>query len=137
MLFSRIVRGIIGAIYVFFGAWAIVSPAEITQMTEIPLTTPTAVTDGRAVCGGLTLGLGIAFLLSATRLVDVRTAIAVLFLTLLFAVVARLIGVAVDDGGTEPTFKVMRGEALFMTISAIALFLELRASFPAARSDAA
>jgi hypothetical protein len=126
MIFSRVVLGLIGAIYAYFGAWALISPGDITAMTEVQLTTPTAVTDGRAVYGGLTLGLGFAFLLGAAKLMEVRSAVIVLFLTLLFPVIGRFIGIFYDNGGTDATFAMMRGEVLFMTLGAFALFFEVR-----------
>jgi len=126
MLYSRIILGIIGALYGFFGVWAMWRPGDITAMTEVALTTPTAVTDGRAVYGGLTLGLGVVFLLAALKVIDVRAGVLVLFLTLFFPVAGRVIGIPVDSGGTEATFKMMQGEVLFLLLSAAALYLEWR-----------
>jgi hypothetical protein len=126
MLYSRIILALIGALYVFFGVWALASPADITGMTEVQLTTPTAITDGRAVYGGLTLGLGLVLVAGGAKLLDVRTCVTVLFLTLLFPVAGRIIGIAVDAGGTDATFRMMRGEVLFLLLSTVALFLEWR-----------
>ncbi len=124
MIFSRVVLGLVGALYVGFGVWGLWAPAAVTAMTEIQLTTPTAVTDGRAVYGGLTAGLGVLFLLAAVRRADVWTGLVALFLTLVFPVAARLLGIALDGGGTPATFKVMQGELLFLALSGVALVRE-------------
>jgi hypothetical protein len=126
MIYSRVFIGLVGALYVFFGAWALWHPEAITGMTEIQLMTPTAITDGRAVYGGLTTGLGVLFVLAALGRVDLWAGLVTLFLTLVFPVAGRLIGIAFDEGGTAATFRMMRAEVFILALTTIALMLEWR-----------
>ena len=121
MEFGRAVLGIVGIIFVPFGVWALVDPVAVAGLTQVNLPTPTALADGRAVYGGLTLGLGSYFLPCAVRPELVRAGLWAVLLTVGFPFLGRLAGIAADGAGSSETFRTLASEFTTAGLAAVAL----------------
>ena len=121
MKFERAVLGIVGVLFIPLGLWAFVNPVAVAAMTEVSLPTPTALADARAVYGGLTLGLGIYFVVCALRPEHVRSGLWALLLTIGGAFLGRLAGVAADGAGNPETLRTLGLELGIAALAAVAL----------------
>jgi len=120
MMFRRAFLGIVGLVFVAFGAWAFVDPVAVAGLTEVSLPTPTALADGRAVYGGLTLGLGVFFVL-CTRPALVPGGLWAVVLTVGGAFLGRLTGVAIDGAGSSAAIGTLASELTIAAVAAVAL----------------
>jgi hypothetical protein len=117
---TRLVLWIGGILFVPFGLWILFDPHALAAITERPLPTPTAMTESRAVDGGLVIGLGLAFILAAVDPTKTRAGLLVMLLTLGGAFVGRCVGVILD-GGTPGTYNVAAFELVLAVLAGIAL----------------
>jgi len=111
----------IGVIFVPFGMWALAQPVAVAGMTEVQLPTPAALADGRAVYGGLTLGLGAFFLLAALRRSMVRAGLWAAFLSIGAAGFGRALGVVLDGARGPAVFPTLGFEIVLAALTAFAL----------------
>jgi len=111
-----------GLVYIPFGLWALAAPGSVAGLTEVALPTPTALADGRAVYGGLTLGLGIFFIFCAVRPETVRAGLLAMFFTLVGPALGRSIGIVADGAGSDATFRTLTFELTFMALALVALW---------------
>lgn len=110
-----------GAIFVPFGFWALAQPAAVAGMTEVELPSAAALADGRAVYGGLTLGLGAFFLFAARSPSMVRSGLWAAFLTIGAAGMGRATGVLVDGATGPAVFPTLVFEVVLSALAAYAL----------------
>jgi hypothetical protein len=121
---GRLVLGLVAVIFIPFGVWALADPVAVARFTQVELPTPTALADGRAVYGGLTLGLGIFFVLCANRPEFIRAGLWAVLLTLAGPLSGRVIGVIVDGAGTVETYRTLVAEFALASMAAISLVRE-------------
>jgi hypothetical protein len=119
--FGRVVLAAVAIIFIPFGVWALVDPVAVAGLTQVQLPTPTALADGRAVYGGLTLGLGAFFGLCASRRELVRPGLWAILLTVAGAFLGRLTGVIADGAGTAETYRPLFWEFVFAALAAVSL----------------
>jgi hypothetical protein len=119
--FSQILLLAIGVIFVPFGIWALAQPTAVAGMTEVELPSPAALADGRAVYGGLTLGLGVFFLLAARSTQLTRAGLWVALLSLGGAATGRLLGVVLDGASGRSVIPPLAFELLWSVLAATAL----------------
>jgi hypothetical protein len=117
---SRLVLWLGGILFVPFGLWILSDPTPLAAITERPIPTPTAITESRAVDGGLVIGLGLLFVLGALDPTKTRTALLAMLLTLGGAFLGRIVGVVLD-GGTAGTYKVAAFELVLAVLAGVAL----------------
>ena len=117
---TRIVLWLGALLFVPFGLWVLYDPTALSAVTERPLPTPTAMTDSRAVDGGLVLGLGLLFVACAVDPTKARTGLLAMLLTFGGALLGRSVGVVLD-GGTAATYRVAALELAGAALAAIAL----------------
>ena len=106
--------------FVPFGLWVLFDPRALAAITERPLPTPTAMTDSRAVDGGIVLGLGLLFAACAVDPTKARTGLWTMLLTFGGAFLGRGVGVVLD-GGTAATYRVAAVELAGAALAAAAL----------------
>lgn len=121
---SRFVLAIVGGIFTAFGLWALLAPVHFTGLTEVQLPTPTAVTDARAVFGGLELGLGSFLLWSASSAARVQPGLLALLLGVGGLLTGRVLGLVVDSSASTPTFQALGIEIVFLVLGTSALLHE-------------
>src|SRR5689334_18443812 len=124
MLYARIVLALVGLFYVVFGALGIANPAAATGMTEISLPTPTAVTDGRAIYGGLSVGLGLFLLAAAARYVSPRSGLLLLALANGLPVLCRIYGILWAGAATRGTYQAIVPELVILAMALVGLWLQ-------------
>ena len=62
---TRLVLWLGAVLFIPVGLWILRDPTGLAALTERPLSTPTAMTESRAVDGGLVVALGLFFALAA------------------------------------------------------------------------
>lgn len=117
---TRLVLWLGALLFVPFGLWVLYDPTALAVITERPLLTPTALTDSRAVDGGVVLGLGLFFVAGALDPTKARAGLLAMFLTFGGAFLGRCVGVVVD-GGTLATYRVAALEGAGAALAAAAL----------------
>jgi Domain of unknown function (DUF4345) len=117
---------LLGVVFVPFGVWGIVHPVAATALTDVQLPTATALADGRAIYGGVTLGLGAFFLLAAAMPSMARAGLWVAFLTLGGAGSARALGVVLDGAGGPIIYPTLAFELGLAALSALTLIRSTR-----------
>ena len=121
MKFGRVVLAVVAIIFVPFGVWGLIDPVAVAGLTQVQLPTPTALADGRAVYGGLTLGLGAFFALCAVRQELVRPGLWAVLLTVAGPFLGRLAGVVADGAGTAETYRTLISEFAIAALAVVSL----------------
>jgi hypothetical protein len=93
----------------------------VASRPEAQLPSPAALADGRAVYGGLTLGLGAFFLLAAQRPSMTRAGLWAAFLSIGAAGVGRGLGVVLDGAGGPAVYPTLAFEFGLSALTAFAL----------------
>jgi hypothetical protein len=119
--FGRAVLAVVAIIFIPFGVWALWDPGAVAGLTQVQLPTPTAIADGRAVYGGLTLGLGVFFALCAMRPELVQPGLWAVLLTVAGPFLGRLAGVIADGAGTAETYRTLVWEFAIAALAAVSL----------------
>ena len=123
---SRRVLWLGALMFVPFGLWILWDPTGLAAMTERALPTPTAMTESRAVDGGVLVGLGLFFALAALDPAKARAGVLALLLAFAGPFVGRVVGIVVD-GGTAATYRVAVLELAMTILAAVALVRDHRA----------
>jgi len=121
MTLARIVLKLVGFLFVALGVWGLLSPVQFAGMAEVQLATPTAITDGRAVYGGLELGIGTFLLLCANRQELVRSGLLAVLLIVGGLFIGRTIGLLLDASGSTITYQALGIEFLCTALAILAL----------------
>jgi hypothetical protein len=117
---SRLVLWLGAVLFVPFGLWVLSDPTALAAINERPLPTATALTDSRAVDGGLVLGLGLFFLACALDPTKTRAGLLAMLLVGAGPFLGRCVGVVLD-GGTAATYRVAALELGLAVLAAVAL----------------
>ncbi len=117
---SRLVLWLGAVLFVPFGLWVLYDPTALAAITERPLPTATALTDSRAVDGGLVLGLGLFFVACALDPTKTRAGLLALLLVGAGPFLGRCVGIVLD-GGTAATYRVAALELGLAALAAVAL----------------
>lgn len=123
---TRFVLWLGAVLFVPFGLWILLDPTGLAALTERPVPTPTAMTDSRAVDGGLVVGLGVLFALAALDPTKTRTGLLAMLLVGAGTFLGRCVGVMLD-GGTAATYRVAGVELAMTLLAGIALARDARA----------
>jgi hypothetical protein len=121
LAFARTVLGVAALAFAAFGLWALFDPVAVAGQAQVQLPTPTALADGRAVYGGVTLGLGLFFALCAAQPALVRSGLWALLASMGGPFLGRLIGVIVDGARTPETLGTLAFEFAFVALAGVAL----------------
>jgi hypothetical protein len=121
MTLARVVLKLVGFLFVALGVWGLLSPVQFASMAEVQLATPTAITDGRAVYGGLELGIGTFLLLCANRQELVRSGLLAVLLIVGGLFVGRAMGLLLDASGSTVTYQALGIEFLCTALAVLAL----------------
>ena len=89
---------IAGLAFLVFGVLFLAIPERMMRLVEIPLDTPTAVTEIRAFYGGLEIGLGAFLIWCCIARERVRTGLWAAALTLAGLAFGRSVGIAAEQG---------------------------------------
>lgn len=117
---TRLVLWFGAVLFVPFGLWILLDPTGLAALTERPLATPTAMTESRAVDGGLVVALGIFFALAALDPTKARAGLVVMLLVGAGTFLGRCVGVVLD-GGTAATYRVASLELALAVLAGVAL----------------
>ncbi len=123
---ARIYLILSGLILGPYGLYCIFNPMALQEFATLGLSTPTAITEVRAMYGGLEFSLGLYLLFCGLR--TERVAQGLLFMVFCFAGLAgaRAYGLAIDGGDTGYNFAALIYEASSGLIALILLQLHNR-----------
>lgn len=96
MTAPRLILALSGLAFLGFGVAFLVSPVAMADLVGLPLTTPTATTEVRAMYGGLEIGLGVALLTLLGRRDHVATGLRVALCVFAGLAAGRLTGLLLD-----------------------------------------
>lgn len=99
---AKLILWLNAAVFAGFGLACILWPAEVAELTTgaVPATT-SALTDFRAVYGGMMLGIGLLLALTTRRTMATRVGLQAVVLILFCMAAARLIGILVDGSPNQ------------------------------------
>ena len=124
MTLPRVVLWFSAVLFLPFGLWGLVDPVQVTGLTQVQLPTPTALADGRAMYGGMVLGLGLVFAFCASRPSMLRAGLWALLLTIGCVFLGRLAGVLIDGASGTPTLPTLALEFALSALAGFALWRE-------------
>lgn len=110
MTFPRVVLLVSAGAFAFFGAWALVAPANQLALVDVGLPNATATADTRAQYGGFTLGMGVFLFVCVARREWTSAGLAASACTLSGFVLARGASVVIDGSVRPVIFYLMAGE---------------------------
>jgi len=122
---TRLVLWLGAVLFVPFGLWILADPTGLAALTERPLPTATAMTESRAVDGGLVVALGVFFAIAALDPTKSRTGLVAMLLVGAGTFLGRCVGVVLD-GGTAATLRVASFELALALLAGIALARDTR-----------
>jgi hypothetical protein len=113
---------VLGVLFVLVGVAFIAAPATFTEMAaDVAPDRPSALTDIRAVSGGVALALGVFFALCAVRPDWVGPGLLLGALVGACLAVSRLIGFVADGGVTATQVSLAVTEAIVVALCLLAL----------------
>lgn len=120
---TRIFLGLSVLVWLGYGAYCFLFPETLTKAAGLVASTPTGLTELRAMYGGLQMGLGVIALLALLREDLVRPALFALATVSIGLFSTRLVGAVIDSGFSEYTNGALGFEFI---ASAVALTLFLK-----------
>jgi hypothetical protein len=123
MTATRIFLGLSVLVWLGYGAYCFFVPETLTEAAGLVASTPTALTEIRAMYGGLQMALGVIALLGLLREDLVRPALFSLATVATGLFSTRLIGAVIDSAFSEYTNGAL-GFEFIASASAIVLFLK-------------
>jgi hypothetical protein len=124
MLFSRILLGLLGLMFLGFGAAFLARPSQMGQMVDIELTQPTGRMEIRAFYGGLEIGLGGFLLVCAIAGAWIQPSLVIAGLACAGPALGRVVGLLVDGKPRPVIYGILAFEIGCSVLVAIALALE-------------
>lgn len=115
-----------GLLFAALGVWLIVAPQWVEIFYGIKMTTPMAVSEMRAVFGGMMLGVGLVVLWLDLLRHDLDAASGVLVFVTAGLLVARAVGIVLDGFPTGP----VRNETFFEVFLFLVLIITARLDAP-------
>ena len=131
MRFGRILLALVGIAFAPYGFFCLVSPQSVAEFTGMLLPNASALTEVRAMYGGLQLGLGLLFVGFAIRKRSVETGLVVLIVLLGSLALARAFGLFNDGFSNYNVFGFV-----FESVSTILGIVALRQCRQEERFDA-
>ncbi len=120
-LFSRIVLALGGLSFLFFGGYAMWSPANTLEVTGIVLDSASGRIEARAFYGGLELALGTFMTVGIFTVAAHRPGLWLMLAAYGGIALARVVGIAIE-GETSSFHNIALGiEALMVVLAAVAL----------------
>ena len=120
MRLGRIILALVGIACALYGFFCLVSPQSVAGFTGMVLSDPSAVTEVRAMYGGLQLGLGLLFIGFALRKGSVQTGLLILIVLMGSLALARLFGL-ISDGFSSYNLLGFVFESVSTILSVVAL----------------
>lgn len=105
-----------------YGIACLLKPEMLNELTGIAMTSATAITEIRAMYGGIQSAVGALCVMALLRASMLRPALATLAFLLTGLAISRSIGLSLDTSGSEYTYGAVGFEAVTAIISWI-LFL--------------
>jgi uncharacterized membrane protein len=93
----RLILALAGLAFIGFGVAFLVSPEPMARFVDLELVTPTALTEVRAMYGGLEIGLGVFLLTALGRRDHVAMGLRVALFAFAGLALGRLVGLVVDS----------------------------------------
>lgn len=124
MTFSRLVLVVTGTVFIAYGIAFLAVPALMAAGMGIALPVPTAVTDVRAVYGGLQLGLGCLLICWSRRPPLITAGLYTIVATLGGITLGRTLGMVVDRSAETANLMVLAFEATGPLCALVALVWE-------------
>jgi hypothetical protein len=122
MKFGRILLLLGGGLFAFYGLLFSIAPVELAGLvTGHAPSLPSAVIDMRATYGGMSIALGIIFLLLARKEATIRIGVVGLFLVMVCMAATRLVGIAVDGDANAVMYAYLGLEVVAAVLCGIAL----------------
>jgi hypothetical protein len=113
--------------FIGLGLMSLISPTNLTPLVELTMTTPVAIMEIRGVYGGLFLGIGTFFLLSARHQAWLRPGLVAQACIMGGFVLGRTVGILL--GGAPNLFiAVLLAGEIFMAAVAVVALRQLNAS---------
>ena len=109
---ARLLVGLGSAFFFVYGLLALVLPEQFARLVELPLASPSALADLRAMYGGLPLALGFVLLRGARDPLWLAPSLFIIVATLAGAAGARLYSVAVSGLPNELVLWYLAAELL-------------------------
>ena len=131
MRFGRILLALVGIAFAPYGFFCLVSPQSVAEFTGMVLPNASALTEVRAMYGGVQLGLGLLFIGFALRKRSVETGLVVLIVLLGSLALARAFGLVNDGFSSYNVFGFV-----FESVSTILGIVALRQCRQEVRFDA-
>jgi hypothetical protein len=125
MLPQRVYLAVVGLAFVGFGLVFTFSPERLGSIIDLPIATPAARTDIRAMYGGLELGLGVFLLVCLSRLDFVRVGLLAAACAFTGLAGGRLVGL-VADGFLQPLNLVVFAVEAAGALLAFVAFVTMR-----------
>lgn len=105
-----------------YGLYCLFNPSLLTELAGITMTSATAVTEIRAMYGGVQIAVGVICLVALFNILMIRPALATMAFVLSGLAVSRAIGLVVDGSATEYTIGALVFETLFAAVTFFFLF---------------
>lgn len=122
MRFTRLYLALSGLFLAGYGVYCLIYPARVGDITGLIMSSPAALTEIRAMYGGLELGLGLFFLLTAVLPETARQGLFCMLLCFGGLALSRGAGALLDGTLSDP----YNGGALaYETISAVVALIAL------------
>ncbi len=118
---GRIVLIVMGILWVLFGGVGLISPAAVVGGLGIELPTADAMTDIRAIYGGLQIGIGLYFFYCSRSAERVRPGLVALALIAGGFGIARSFGILVDGARGGLIFFALTTEIIAFALAWISL----------------
>jgi hypothetical protein len=117
---DRITVALAALLFLGLGAAFTLWPVPMAAVVGIELHSATALTDLRAVYGGMNLGLGIYFIIAFTTAGGRRSALTALIAIFAGLGTIRVVGIAVDGPQDPITYVLLGGEVVGLAMSVAA-----------------
>ena len=127
MLYSRIVLIANGALFALYGLYLLWRPESLAESIELGELGPVALTEFRAMYGGLELALGALLIWWGLRVAFVWSGLTLLTASAGGLLAARLIGVLADGSGGDYLLVAALYEFAALVLGGVGLWLEGRA----------